>query len=84
LVPYPLASDQHQLKNAQFLEKEVGGAIPIAESALTPESLFHALIPLLARNSPERAALKSAIIDFKTTQKKADLGRLIQELVWNN
>jgi UDP-N-acetylglucosamine--N-acetylmuramyl-(pentapeptide) pyrophosphoryl-undecaprenol N-acetylglucosamine transferase len=82
LVPYPKASEGHQLKNALFLEKQVGGAVLVEEGSLTPESLFHALIPLLVKGVPEREALKKAIVDFKAAQKKADLCRLIQELLY--
>jgi UDP-N-acetylglucosamine--N-acetylmuramyl-(pentapeptide) pyrophosphoryl-undecaprenol N-acetylglucosamine transferase len=81
VVPYPKASEGHQLKNALFLEKQVGGAILIEESALTSDSLFCALLPLLAEGAPEKDVLKRSMVDFKTTQKKADLCKLIQELL---
>jgi UDP-N-acetylglucosamine--N-acetylmuramyl-(pentapeptide) pyrophosphoryl-undecaprenol N-acetylglucosamine transferase len=81
LIPYPFASDQHQLKNAQFLEKKVGGAIHLAEHVLTPPLLAHTLMPLIASDSQRRIELKKAIENFKARQKKADLGRLILEIL---
>lgn len=83
LIPYPAASDQHQLKNALFLEKKVGGAVHLPESSLTPESLASALIPLLAIDSQKRNEWKAAIANFKGNQKKGNLGRLIKELLGN-
>ncbi len=78
LIPYPAASDGHQLKNALFLEKQVGGAIHILDSSLTPQALAAALH---AFDAPKRSEMKKAITHFKAKQKKADLGRLIKELL---
>jgi UDP-N-acetylglucosamine--N-acetylmuramyl-(pentapeptide) pyrophosphoryl-undecaprenol N-acetylglucosamine transferase len=71
LIPYPYASDQHQLKNAEFLEKTVRGAIPINESALTPQLLASTIEAMPIQR------MKKAIQAFKTQQKKANLGSLI-------
>lgn len=81
LVPYPQASDQHQLRNAQYLQKQVQGAIHMEESSLNAESLYHALTPLLARESAQRESLQRGLAHFKQTQKKEDLGRLIKDLL---
>jgi UDP-N-acetylglucosamine--N-acetylmuramyl-(pentapeptide) pyrophosphoryl-undecaprenol N-acetylglucosamine transferase len=82
LIPYPEASDQHQLKNARFLEKTVGGAVCIEESSLTPQTLGLALLPLVASGSPRRDEMKAAMRNFKAQQKKADLARLITQLLY--
>ena len=47
LVPFPHAVDDHQTRNAQFLQ-EAGAASIMQESALTPESLAQELAPMLA------------------------------------
>ena len=73
LIPYPYASDQHQLKNAEFLEKTVGGAILIKESALTPKLLADTI------SSMPIQQMKKAIKAYKSQQKKANLGSLIIE-----
>ncbi len=46
LVPFPHAVDDHQTRNAEFLE-EAGGARIVQESALDPDSLAGVLNPLL-------------------------------------
>ena len=79
LIPFPASADEHQLKNALFLEKTIGGAIHLVESALNPERLFEAIMPLVAVDSEKRANMHQAIQDYKTRQKKADLGKLIIE-----
>lgn len=53
LIPFPAATDQHQLKNARALER-AGGARVIEQAKLTPERLVKELTDLLAR--PERLA----------------------------
>jgi len=51
LIPFPAATDQHQLENARALER-AGGARVIEQAALTPERLVKELTELLVR--PER------------------------------
>jgi UDP-N-acetylglucosamine--N-acetylmuramyl-(pentapeptide) pyrophosphoryl-undecaprenol N-acetylglucosamine transferase len=53
LIPFPAATDQHQLANARALER-AGGARVIEQAKLTPERLAKELTDLLAR--PERLA----------------------------
>ena len=53
LIPFPAATDQHQLENARALER-AGGARVIEQTRLTPERLFLEITDLLAR--PERLA----------------------------
>jgi UDP-N-acetylglucosamine--N-acetylmuramyl-(pentapeptide) pyrophosphoryl-undecaprenol N-acetylglucosamine transferase len=75
LVPYPFAADQHQLKNALFVEKEVGGAVHLSEENLTGGLLNETV--LLLSSSDAQNLKKMAIKNFKAQQKKADLGSLI-------
>jgi UDP-N-acetylglucosamine--N-acetylmuramyl-(pentapeptide) pyrophosphoryl-undecaprenol N-acetylglucosamine transferase len=46
LVPYPHAIDDHQTKNAHYLV-DVGAAVLMPQSELTPESLVAVLTNLL-------------------------------------
>jgi UDP-N-acetylglucosamine--N-acetylmuramyl-(pentapeptide) pyrophosphoryl-undecaprenol N-acetylglucosamine transferase len=46
LVPFPLAADDHQRKNAEVMV-EGGAAALLPQSALTPETLLAALVKLL-------------------------------------
>jgi UDP-N-acetylglucosamine--N-acetylmuramyl-(pentapeptide) pyrophosphoryl-undecaprenol N-acetylglucosamine transferase len=76
LIPYPFAADQHQLKNAQFLQK-IGGAIHFPENSISVAVLSEKVADLIHLNSPERLKMKNAIKAFKNQQKKEDLGTLI-------
>ena len=51
LIPFPAATDQHQLENARVLER-AGGARVIEQTKLTPERLVKEFTDLLDR--PER------------------------------
>jgi len=51
LIPFPAATDQHQLENARVLER-AGGACVIEQAKLTPEGLLRDMTDLLLR--PER------------------------------
>jgi UDP-N-acetylglucosamine--N-acetylmuramyl-(pentapeptide) pyrophosphoryl-undecaprenol N-acetylglucosamine transferase len=53
LVPLPTAADDHQTKNASFVEAG-GGAVVLPQAGLTPEILAEVLAGLLA--SPEKLA----------------------------
>jgi UDP-N-acetylglucosamine--N-acetylmuramyl-(pentapeptide) pyrophosphoryl-undecaprenol N-acetylglucosamine transferase len=48
LIPFPAATDQHQLANAQALER-VGGARIILQAELTPERLIREISELISK-----------------------------------
>ncbi len=75
LIPYPTAADQHQLKNALFLEKEVKGAFCLEEKKLTSESL---LFLLKNCNTPQ---MKESILEFKKRSQKKQLIDHIEEFL---
>ena len=81
LIPYPFASDEHQLKNAQVLQQKVGGAIHFSEHSVTAELLAETVYRLISLNSDERLKMKRAIMEFKVKQKKEDLSSLIIEIL---
>ncbi len=57
LIPYPFSTDGHQIANARFLAKNVGGAIMMLEQAATAESLSLAIASLLEQAKEFRNAL---------------------------
>lgn len=59
LVPYPHATDDHQARNAEALERE-GAAIVIREGALTPEKLAEEAGRLLDDDRARRAMAEAA------------------------
>jgi UDP-N-acetylglucosamine--N-acetylmuramyl-(pentapeptide) pyrophosphoryl-undecaprenol N-acetylglucosamine transferase len=77
LIPYPAASEGHQLKNALFLEQVVGGAVHFEERELHSTQLFELLLELTALNSTTRSSMQNAIRCYKARQKKEDFGRLV-------
>ena len=71
LIPYPFAADQHQLKNAQFLQQTVGGAIHYPENSLSPSILadtVHRLIGSEFSRKTKDEKMGSRLL--KTQQKK--------------
>jgi len=74
-VPYPAAVDDHQTKNAQFLQKE-GAALVVAQKELDIQKLIDLLAPLLDRKKLEtmaQAAKNSAPVNATETVVNACL-----------
>ena len=71
--------DDHQTKNALFMEKNVGGAITCPESSLTEISFRGLLQQMMV---PEKLRqMKEAITSFKQDKKKPGLFHLIGEIL---
>jgi len=79
LVPFPQAADDHQTKNALFIEKEVGGAITCPESSLTSELLKPLLEKLML--PAELKKMKAAISSFKQDHRKKELSTVICDIL---
>jgi UDP-N-acetylglucosamine--N-acetylmuramyl-(pentapeptide) pyrophosphoryl-undecaprenol N-acetylglucosamine transferase len=75
LVPFPLAADDHQRRNAEVLAAR-GAAVLLPESELTGESLLHALTELLG--SPERLR---AMGELSRELARRDARAVIAEMV---
>jgi UDP-N-acetylglucosamine--N-acetylmuramyl-(pentapeptide) pyrophosphoryl-undecaprenol N-acetylglucosamine transferase len=78
LVPFPQAADDHQTKNAQFIEKKVKGGITCPESTLTVDTLRVLLSQML--RSEQREKMHLAIMAFKQDQRKQELSAVIKGL----
>ncbi len=76
LIPYPLAAEDHQLSNAEFLTA-IGGALCLRESDLNPASLGKAL-ETLALHLDEK---KTAILKFKNHEHKQELSSIIYDII---
>lgn len=78
LVPFALATHNHQEMNARVLEK-AGGAIVITESQLTPEKLAAVVSDVLS--DPQRAArMGKAARTLATPQAAGDIVAMIERL----
>lgn len=80
LIPFPAASDEHQLKNAEYIVK-INGATVFQESTVTLNALAQTLLSLLSHGSPIRLQMKKAIQDFKAGQEKADFVRVVSKFL---
>jgi UDP-N-acetylglucosamine--N-acetylmuramyl-(pentapeptide) pyrophosphoryl-undecaprenol N-acetylglucosamine transferase len=78
LVPFPGATDQHQLGNARALERGGAGRV-IEQSLLTPQRLVRLIDDLLA--SPEQlAAMEQASRSLARPDAASRIADLIEEL----
>jgi UDP-N-acetylglucosamine--N-acetylmuramyl-(pentapeptide) pyrophosphoryl-undecaprenol N-acetylglucosamine transferase len=78
LIPYPFASDQHQLKNALFIENTVQGAVHLPQSSLSAELLSQTILSLVKER---RGEMREAIRRFNQTQIKKTLSQLVTEIL---
>lgn len=71
LVPFPGASEKHQEINADFMEKEVQGAIKMDQSQLGANTLLSAITDLL---SPQRnQVMRTNLHAHKNKEKRVDI-----------
>ncbi len=76
LVPFPLAADDHQRRNAEVLAA-AGAAVVMPEAELTPERLLASLQPLLQDREETRAMGERA-----RTLARRDAREVIAGMVW--
>jgi UDP-N-acetylglucosamine--N-acetylmuramyl-(pentapeptide) pyrophosphoryl-undecaprenol N-acetylglucosamine transferase len=77
-IPFPYATDQHQLHNARALER-AGAARVIEERDLTPQRLADEIRALLG-SLDRLAAMECAARDFSRPQAAERIADLIEEL----
>ena len=78
LIPFPGATDQHQLQNARALER-AGAASVIEQAGLTPERLVSEIDALLG--SPERlTGLERAARKLAKPGAAAEIANLVEEV----
>lgn len=79
LIPFPNATDDHQTKNALFIEKEVGGAITCPEASLTTENFKSQLERLMIPEELQK--MKNAFYAFQQDDNKPILSNLIYDTI---
>jgi UDP-N-acetylglucosamine--N-acetylmuramyl-(pentapeptide) pyrophosphoryl-undecaprenol N-acetylglucosamine transferase len=79
LIPYPAATDDHQLHNARALQ-ETGAARLLEQKAATPESLA-ALLADLVENSAVRAAMQEALARWHCPRAASEIAQTILETI---
>ncbi|MBS0634857.1 MAG: UDP-N-acetylglucosamine--N-acetylmuramyl-(pentapeptide) pyrophosphoryl-undecaprenol N-acetylglucosamine transferase [Verrucomicrobia bacterium] len=78
-VPYPFATDAHQDKNADYVTREIGGAVWHKEKDLEEEMLTQALDALLA--SQQHTKMKEALILAANTMQTKRFSDLVREVL---
>jgi UDP-N-acetylglucosamine--N-acetylmuramyl-(pentapeptide) pyrophosphoryl-undecaprenol N-acetylglucosamine transferase len=79
LIPFPAATDQHQLANARALER-AGAARVILQAELTPERLIREIQDLVSE--PGRLiGMERAARSLARPEAAADIADLVEELV---
>lgn len=76
LIPFPLAADDHQRRNAEVMEKEICGARMLLESELNPQRLAGVVQTLLAE---EKEEMKKSLRRFKEKAEKGALSELVRK-----
>jgi UDP-N-acetylglucosamine--N-acetylmuramyl-(pentapeptide) pyrophosphoryl-undecaprenol N-acetylglucosamine transferase len=77
LIPYPFAANDHQKKNARFMQREVGGAVCLEEMELNREKLYREIRNLFG----ELGKMHEKICLFKSREHKEDFTALINRLI---
>jgi UDP-N-acetylglucosamine--N-acetylmuramyl-(pentapeptide) pyrophosphoryl-undecaprenol N-acetylglucosamine transferase len=77
LIPYPQAAEDHQKKNALFMQTEVQGAVCLDEANLNHEKLYREIENCLQRLNE----MHQKICQFKHRDHKQDFTLLISELI---
>jgi UDP-N-acetylglucosamine--N-acetylmuramyl-(pentapeptide) pyrophosphoryl-undecaprenol N-acetylglucosamine transferase len=78
LIPFPAATDQHQLANAQALER-AGAARVILQAELTPERLIKEIHELLSE-LPRLMGMERAAKSLARPEAAAQIADLVEEL----
>lgn len=78
LIPYPFATDDHQRRNAEVMEREIHGARLLLESELNPVRLATLLQELFVKG--EREKMRDALHQFKKQKEQGTLS----DLVWRS
>ncbi len=79
LVPYPDATDNHQLHNARAFEA-TGAARLLEQKAATPESLTHLLLELV-RSASSRERIQSSLSQWHAPNAAAQIAETMLEAV---
>jgi UDP-N-acetylglucosamine--N-acetylmuramyl-(pentapeptide) pyrophosphoryl-undecaprenol N-acetylglucosamine transferase len=81
LIPYPHASDDHQLHNAQDFAKEIKSAIVLPERHLNRQNLQEKLHHLLQAQEKELKAMHNAILQFEESSARPTLFSILEKFL---
>jgi UDP-N-acetylglucosamine--N-acetylmuramyl-(pentapeptide) pyrophosphoryl-undecaprenol N-acetylglucosamine transferase len=81
LIPFPYAADDHQAKNAEFVQNTVKGGIHLPEKGLSPDTLAEKLLTFLDPGLITHTRMKESIVSYKSRHHKKHLCTLINEML---
>ncbi len=79
LIPYPYATGQHQLKNADFFVEEIKGGVYLEQSKITAKKLNDQIDRFL--DAKEHAIYKKNIRNHKKMRQAIELSDVIQQII---
>jgi len=80
LIPYPFATDNHQEKNADFVEQEIKGAVKISEADLIPTKLSQVISSLVEKNHARLNSMSEELRIYKLKNRGMDLCSVVSEV----
>ena len=79
LIPYPHATNNHQLKNGRFMSETVKGAHLLTEEDSNPDKLKDILQTMLDSNSNQLNEMRESISNYKKVSARTSLSSLIMQ-----
>lgn len=79
-IPYPYAMDDHQNKNADFAQYEVGGAVKICEKDLSEQLLTQTITSLLENDQFLLKHMKKSLVVYNLNHKSESLSEIVQNI----
>jgi len=83
LIPFPFAADDHQVKNAQFVQQEVKGGVCIQEKGLTKEVLAMEIYSLLDASQSRLEQMKQSLNAYRWRHHREQLCALVCKTLKN-
>lgn len=84
LIPYEYAADDHQLYNAVFMTKEVGGAVMISHAEKTSEKLSNAIRTLVGGGRTSLVEMEMKLKQYKKGRRWKAFSTLVCDLLGIN
>lgn len=81
LIPYPYATDNHQLCNAQIMAEKIGGGIVVEERALSAECLGSELKMILEGRGKKLHEMQQALDAFHQNALRHELFSLVEQMI---
>ena len=78
LIPYPHATDNHQVKNGSYISSKIGGAFMILQKEISSDKLLTTLEKLFSHKMATYRAMKQALRSYKKRVEKQSFAEMIK------